>query len=191
VLRRLFTVLSAFSLLLCVATALLWARSYRAQDEFTAHAHWGGGRHRLSLSAFSLRGILLLSIEHVPYSDPRDVDYRRPFPPLLTELRSYPVWNVRRDRRRIVTGDPPHPTPWNRLGLSYAYGVVTPTEHRLTAPHALAALTFILAPATWLLRWRSRRQRRARHLCAACGYDLRATPDRCPECGTSPATKEA
>jgi hypothetical protein len=38
------------------------------------------------------------------------------------------------------------------------------------------------APAGWWLRGVLRRRRGA-HECPSCGYDLRATPDRCPECG--------
>jgi hypothetical protein len=46
---------------------------------------------------------------------------------------------------------------------------------------------WLLAPATGALGvmfWRRRPRRFLAGTCRRCGYDLRATPDRCPECGT-------
>lgn len=47
--------------------------------------------------------------------------------------------------------------------------------------------TFGIPPFVWLVRWAITREllRRNPHACGACGYDLRASPDRCPECGTA------
>jgi hypothetical protein len=63
-----------------------------------------------------------------------------------------------------------------------------PVEHSLRFG-AVAAATMLL-PTAFLLRLIAtpavRRHRRGRGFCAQCGYDLRATPERCPECGSVP-----
>jgi hypothetical protein len=41
----------------------------------------------------------------------------------------------------------------------------------------------LLLPAIWLGNRVWRRSRARDNCCPVCGYDLRATPERCPECG--------
>ena len=44
-------------------------------------------------------------------------------------------------------------------------------------------LYWLVTTARTFLQEEQRNDRRTRGLCPTCGYDLRATPDRCPECG--------
>jgi hypothetical protein len=61
-----------------------------------------------------------------------------------------------------------------------------PASHWPYAVVAIAAPLFLLLLAADALL---ARRRAARGHCRICGYDLRATPNRCPECGTVPANK--
>ena len=55
-------------------------------------------------------------------------------------------------------------------------------------PFWMLTIVFALLPMTWMsiALWRRRRRKRiAAGLCARCGYDLRASAEICPECGTA------
>jgi hypothetical protein len=61
----------------------------------------------------------------------------------------------------------------------------------IAAPVWSVLAVTLIAPVGWLLERAYRSRVRQRDLragrCVSCGYDLRATPGRCPECGSIPA----
>lgn len=59
------------------------------------------------------------------------------------------------------------------------------TIQTAAAPIWFPILLTLILPAVRYRMWRHDQQLKRKGLCKICGYDLRASPDRCPECGTS------
>jgi hypothetical protein len=89
------------------------------------------------------------------------------------------------------------------LGFSYCSDQYTTEElyehlgtthvewRELGVPHALLVVLLFLPAIPKLFRLCRDRAARLDGRCSACNYDLRATPDRCPECGTIPTKVKA
>jgi hypothetical protein len=71
------------------------------------------------------------------------------------------------------------------VGVLFAFEVLsggTATADWLPWVSMPLAILMIFAVRSFRREW-DVEQRKGNALCPTCGYDLRATPDRCPECG--------
>jgi hypothetical protein len=185
--RRLFTILSTVSLALCAATCVLWARSFFLCDNgYVNRQHFRQQRWtELSANFESSRGEFLLRYE-VSTARQSDVDWG-----------AFPDDKVTWDHGRDVS------PRMNRLALSddvassrpilgFASGLGEQKVHgawksgwqrEVIFPDAALFIAFAFMPIVWIAKrkW----QRRDSGKCRNCGYDLRASPERCPECGKS------
>src|SRR4051812_22642149 len=158
-LRRMFTLAAMVSLLICVATAALWVRSYFRKD----YVHLFGTRGGVT----SVQGQIWI------WYDPAFVSYN--------------------DQPRNFYHYSADPIPIHLSGPSaFGFAVRARLSDNVTQlvafPHWSLVLISAIAPVVW---FRTRPSRVRPGMCARCGYDLRATPTRCPECGFIPADAES
>jgi hypothetical protein len=171
--RRLFTYLAAFSLFLCCATLL-----------FAIGGTWFDQQVTLNTSPARRYDLGLIS---------GTIRFRSVYDSTLPGATRFRLegWSA---RRSIGYGGLP------RLYLGFAartlhlfngdtslVGLYPPVAaYLICMPPWFVILIFAVPPLIWLKRKRREDGADRGVPCEACGYDLRATPDHCPECGRIP-----
>jgi hypothetical protein len=185
--RWVFNLAAGVSLLLCVATMGLWVRSDWAADVLAWQ--WVSPQPPAigTTSAWSVLGLVekggLLLLWERNTGDVRSIHPENPdFLHATRFADSYPTAGFFQSQNgstsRYVLG---FQYGYDREPGVPRYAIVVPIPALVLL---FAAIPMALVPA--LVRRRSQSNRKRSGLCTACGYDLRATPDRCPECGTVP-----
>jgi hypothetical protein len=161
--RRLFNLLTALSLLLCVASLGFFLRSLGVKDRIDVESVTPEGLKIHWVVLASAGGVAVQRSSYL-------VAFDTPMPE--------PRWRL--VRRSEPIGATPSFSRWRDAGYT-AWGASYDSNHLATLPIWLLALIFSVFPA---IRVYSRRPKRPAGLCPSCGYDLTGNVSgTCPECG--------
>ena len=182
--RRLLDFLAILSLLLCLASVALLVRSRYWQSDHLFFSRGVQGAPWVGMFGISsASGELALFIHHVPVVVSVPYVFTQGWN--FLSRPSHPM-----DRPSYTLASLPRARSFSFLGFGYIDNVPPPASARIIhIPHWFAALVFAIFPAIRLRSIRRTRRLKRVGLCERCGYDLRATPDRCPECGAVPAAE--
>ena len=210
--RILLNAVTAASLALCVATLGLWCRSHVTQDDAgfaeayvsadTNKPHYSSRLIHVESSHGKLDLELFYRFVPLPSRLPADAT-----PPIYVDAKMLMPPHLFRSSRPVsavsdLTGLTSEIHRWGPVEWAW-FDIGDPTpqigglyeqDRDLRLPHWVLVLLLGFLPAR--RGWKVARNRHRagcieRSLCPACGYDLRATPDRCPECGAVPVAPPA
>jgi hypothetical protein len=169
--KIIFSAAAALSLLLCTAVGVLW---FETRETFWqgGWARWGETDSSVTLGDLSIGssdGGVFVVHSGGRFSPGDGAEVFRAYYPAgyhSARLGAGPLgskrWAAERIRRSLPDWD------------VFVEGA--------SAPAWFVMLFLCILPAAWLVQ-RLRRRKFPPGFCRACGYDLRATPGRCPECG--------
>lgn len=179
--------MAGLSTLAFISISALWVRSYWRSDRMTKVERIALDRNRSTLNLLAVR------------SSGGGVAVHRQVESFNTHgMDLVPIGWPKHGAERLsgpAGGYPSLPTSrpcfWTRLGFQYYRDVQTGQSRTannwaVVIPYWFPAGLAAILPACGLILLVRRRQQAARSrrgFCPGCGYDLRGTPERCPECG--------